>query len=192
MKDKLSEYIKYYNSNIEEYIFNELSNKFKKDGLSIEDFFVICSWKSTRPLKKILNGLIKKNKGNNQSIKDFVKKFTKELFQNKNHEERLKMLLEIDGIHLAMASAILTVLDKEKYTIYDFRVCEYKKMKQYKKLQNKEKSKLTWKEYEQYINAIKEIQEEENIKSLRETDKSLWAKSFITNLRNNIKNEFRK
>jgi hypothetical protein len=61
-----------------------------------------------------------------------------------------------------------------------------------KKLKDKEKGKITWKDYKEYIDAVKKIQKEENIINLRETDKALWGKSFMDDLKNNIKDGFKK
>jgi hypothetical protein len=190
MNNKLSDYRKYYDSNIEEYIFNVISKKFK-DGLDAIDFFIICNWKSNRILKLIYNGLKEKCKKENLNIADYTKQLTINIYEA-DDDKRLDLLIDIEGIHLAMASAILTVLDKEKYTIYDFRACEHRDLKQFKKLKDKEKGKITWKDYKEYIDAVKKIQKEENIINLRETDKALWGKSFMDDLKNNIKDGFKK
>jgi hypothetical protein len=190
MNNKLSDYRKYYDSNIEEYIFNVISKKFK-DGLDAIDFFIICNWKSNRILKLIYNGLKEKCKKDNLNIADYTKQLTRNLYEA-DDDKRLDLLIDIEGVHLAMASAILTVLDKEKYTIYDFRACEHRDLNQFKKLKDKEKGKITWKDYKEYIDAVKKIQKEENIINLRETDKALWGKSFMKDLKNNIENGFTK
>jgi hypothetical protein len=191
MEKKLSDFTKYYDSNIEEYIFNVISKKFK-DGLDAIDFFIICNWKSNRILKLIYNGLKTKCVDDKINIDDYIKRLTRKLYEEADDNKRLGMLTDIEGIHLAMASAILTVLDKEKYTIYDFRACEHRDLKQFKKLKDKEKGKITWKDYKEYIDAVKKIQKEENIINLRETDKALWGISFMDDLKNNIKDGFKK
>jgi len=52
-----------------------------------------------------------------------VKSLTGDIHQAADHESRLKILLDVEGIGLPMASAILAVLYPDDFTVYDTRVC---------------------------------------------------------------------
>lgn len=173
--------IKYYN--LENYLFQEVTIKFNKNNnLNAFDFFCIVSWKSNRPKSTIAKSLKAKY---DKNIEKAVLLFTEKLFNAKN-EEILKTLLEIKGIGLAMGSAILTVLNPEKYTIYDYRVCET--LPKFKNINNSDNIEKLWAKYLEYIEEVKKI---ENSKfSLRDSDRFLWGKSFKEQLEKDISKNY--
>jgi hypothetical protein len=179
-------FIKYYN--IEDYLFNIVNKKFHKEGnLNAFDFFCIVIWKANRAKSKIANRLIK-----NGSLESVCKKITSKIFNAKNDEERLEILFNY-GFRFPMASAILTVLYPDKFTVYDVRVCNI--LNKYFDLANTEPNNKNIhkkiKTYFEFVNTVRNHPETRAL-SLRDKDRYLWGKSFYDDLRINIKNKFGK
>ena len=86
-----------------------------------------------------------------------------------------------------MASAILTVLWPEDFTVYDIRVCS--QLKSFLKLADLKFEKM-WPDYLEYRNAVIKCVPIDC--SLRDKDKYLWGKSSADQLENDIQNGFTK
>jgi hypothetical protein len=126
------DYKKYYN--LESYLLTKVKDNFKRNGfLTTEEFFCIIIWKANRSKSKIRTKLQKlfKTKDNNE----MVKKLTQSLSCAQTPKEKLKYLMTECGFRLPMASAILTVLYPEEFTVYDVRV--YGILEGFQNLQNK-------------------------------------------------------
>jgi len=175
------DFSKFYN--LEEYIFNEVNKKFKNNGfIEAFDFFSIIIWKANRAKSKMAKKL--KIKYPNKSLDEIVKNLTKEIYNAKTSKEKLKILLEDWDFGLPMASAILTVLYPEDFTVYDVRVCSV--IKKFENLKNKPKAVID--NYFEYVKTVKfEVPDK---KVLRDKDRFLWGKSFYDDLINDIKDEF--
>ena len=85
-----------------------------------------------------------------------------------------------------MASAVLSVLYPEEFTIYDVRVCET--LNAFKDLQHKTRFEDIWSGYEEFIKSVKNATSEQ--KTLRDKDRELWGKSFAVQLVKDIENKF--
>lgn len=85
-----------------------------------------------------------------------------------------------------MASAILTVLYPETFTIYDIRVCNI--LNNYHRIQNRTNFDTLWLEYETYIAAVRASVQEDY--TLRDKDRWLWGKSFCLQLQKAIESNF--
>ncbi len=85
-----------------------------------------------------------------------------------------------------MATAVLTVLYPEEFTIYDVRVCET--LKDFKNLQYKTRFQEIWSGYEEFIKSVKNAASEHLM--LRDKDRELWGKSFALQLMKDIENRF--
>ena len=100
----------------------------------------------------------------------------------------MKILIDHWGFMLPMASAILTILYPESFTIYDFRICEV--LNDFDKLQNKTKCDSLWNGYESFVAAVKKVGPSEY--SLRDKDRWLWGRSFCQQLKQDIAEKFQK
>ena len=100
----------------------------------------------------------------------------------------MKVLISDWGFRLPMASAILTVLYPNAFTIYDVRVCEV--LGDYRNAQYRTNFDALWSEYQSYIVAVKKAVTEKY--ELREKDRWLWGKSFSKQLQEDIKANFKK
>ena len=175
-------YLKYYD--LEKYLFEDVHQKFHQHGfIAAFDFFCILEWKASRAktyhvprLEKIDNDL------------DIACEIlTKSIYEIKGRKEKMRFLIEKHTFKLPTASAILSVLYPEDFTVYDIRVCN--ELKNFYSLDNLI-FENRWNKYEEYINKVKEITDKSL--SLRDKDRYLWGKSFKEQLEGNIRTNFSK
>ncbi len=89
-----------------------------------------------------------------------------------NDEERLRLLLSPSwSFALPTATAIVTVLYPERFTIYDIRVCDA--LGAFHGLGNRRWSEKTWPEYLRYIAQVRAAVPEGL--NLRDADRWLWG-----------------
>ncbi len=171
-------YLDYYN--LENYLFETVTKKFKKQGyLDATDFFCIIIWKSNRAKTKIAKKLLG-GKPNDLNIP--CKQLTSAICSAQSPEEKLRVLLKDWKFGLPMASAILTVLYPDEFTVYDVRVCSI--IKQFEHLAKTSKIDILIPGYLAFVKAVKnEVPE----KSLRDKDRYLWGKSFYEDLQKLVK-----
>ena len=169
----MKDYKKFYN--LEKYLLEEVRDNFKKRGyLNADEFFCIVIWKANRSKTKIKARLERFDK----DLYTAVRKITAELFKKGNPKERLGYLMSC-GFRLPTASAILTVLYPDEFTVYDVRVCDM--LKNFHKLKNKIKFDKIWEGYEEFKEAVAAAVPEEV--NLRDKDRYLWGKSFCEGLK---------
>lgn len=165
------DYKKFYN--LEEYLFQDVGSRFREMGvLSVEDFFCIVIWKANRAKTNIKKKLFK-----NTTLEKSVKNIADGLFQAKTAEEKLEFMIKKWGFGLPMATAILSVLYPTEFTVYDYRVRQQLGLKDIYSVK---------KYFKDFLPAVKKYAESKN-KTLRETDKEIWGKSFYDDLQKLIK-----
>ena len=177
----MEKYLKYYW--LEKYIEDDVCSDFhnKKGVLASFQFFSIIEWKNP----KVGKTHIAKELREDENVKQLMEK----IYHEKDLSKKLSILLSVNGIKLATASAILTNLYPEEFTIYDIRV-----RKQLKKLGEwrENPDDITYdidvvrKYFEKYLSPLKKIARENNL-SLRDCDRALWAKDWSEDLRRFIK-----
>lgn len=167
--------LEYYD--IEKYLFTKVHERFRQDGwLCAFDFFSIVRWKSNRSKGMIRQALCERCSDLDQAVESL----TGDIHEAADHEVRLKILLEVRGIGLSMASAILTVLYPDHFTVYDTRVCN-----QLGGFRNLE-SRPTWKGYEEFRQAVQEEAVRRGAPeclSLRDMDRWLWTLDVVDQLK---------
>lgn len=99
---------------------------------------------------------------------------TNEICKSPSREEKLRVLLEIKHIGIAIASAVLTVLYDKEFTVLDYRAINSLNAIGIQ-IQGSPDSKP--KDYFNYVDLCKKQAEKYNL-SLRELDRSLWARDF--------------
>ncbi|HEY2934406.1 MAG TPA: hypothetical protein VGK99_21925 [Acidobacteriota bacterium] len=110
------DYIKYYS--LENYLFSDVTTAFQERGyLTAEEFFSIVIWKANRAKSRIKRKLLAHGK----DVSTVIKNLTQEINDAANDRERLTLLLEKWRLALPMATAILTVLYPNRFTVYDVR-----------------------------------------------------------------------
>ena len=177
----MDDYKKYYN--LEKYLFKDVHEKFQLEHfLNVFDFFCIVIWKANRAKSKVA----KRIKLKEPNLEKAVFEITNMIYYSASDEERLRILMVDWKLRLPMSSAILTVLYPEKFTVYDFRVCEM--MGKFGNLGNKVNFDSIWKGYSQYLNGVDDLVPTESM--LRDKDKYLWGKSYYEDLIHDIQKGF--
>ncbi|HPT66016.1 MAG TPA: hypothetical protein PK257_01745 [Candidatus Woesebacteria bacterium] len=166
----IKKYIELYDT--EKYLFEVISPKVKKSGyLSFNDFYQICMWKSARPKKRYLNN------------KESVENVTKRALLETDEGRRIKILCELDGVGIATASAILTIIYPEKYAVIDVRDLEELN----KIIKNKIGKTISINTWINYLAEMRKLAKENNA-TPREIDKALFAMNRESLENQNYKN----
>ena len=176
-------FIDYYH--LEQYLFETVSTRFRKEKrLKAFDFFCIIIWKANRAKSKVAERLLR---GNHKTIESAVIDLTTAIAKKTSDKERMALLINDWGFRLPMASAILTVLYPERYTVYDIRVCD--SIDDFHKIQNKKFESL-WEGYQDFLKTVEKKVSKEL--TLRDKDRWLWGQSFAEQLQTDIKANFNK
>lgn len=178
------DYRKYYH--LERYLFDEVTKSFEtNNNLSAYEFFRIVIWKANRAKSKVADRLLSHGYSDlNQAVSALIGNIAKA----QDEKAKLKVLVSDWGFRLPMASAILTVLYPNTFTVYDVRVCEVPG--NYRSAQYRTNFNTLWSEYQGYIAAVKNAVSD--IYDLREKDRWLWGQSFSDQLQDDIKINFKK
>jgi len=169
----IQKYIELYDT--ERYLFEVISPKVKKNGyLSFNDFYQICMWKSARPKKRYLNN------------KKSVESTTKRALLETDEGQRIKILCELDGVGIATASAILTIIYPEKYAVIDVRDLEELN----KITKNKVGNTVSINTWINYLTEMRILAKENNV-TPREIDKALFAMNRESLEKENYKNLYK-
>lgn len=180
IKKMKTDYIKFYN--LENYILTDVRTNFLQNkSLNSFDFFCIIIWKANRAKSKIASKLLKKN----SNLEEIIKELTSKIYFANENKEKLRILLVDYGFRLPIASAILSLLYPDNFTIYDTRVCDT--LSSYKGLENLTFEKL-WEGYCYYIDSVRNYGTQDL--SLRDKDRLLWGKSFYEQLQKDINSNF--
>ena len=165
------DYKKFYN--LEEYLFQNVGPRFRKTNtLSVEDFFCIVIWKANRAKTNI-----KKKLSKTAPLSEAIKELTDDVVRAERPEKKLDVMIKKWKFGLPMATAILTVLYPEDFTVYDYRVREQLGLDDIYSVR---------KYFKDFLPVVKKYSESRN-ESMRETDKELWGKSFFDDLQKLIK-----
>jgi hypothetical protein len=158
--DKLDFYIQAYDFNKQ--IYN-LGKEIKNRGwIEKEEFLLICLWKSRRPKR-----LYYQNEANQ------IKRITKKAFSTSKERKRIKFLIELKGVNIPTASAILSVWDPNLYPIIDIRC-----INSLKDLGYINWTYISLNSWIEYLSIIREIADRNKL-SAREIEKGLFAYNRI-------------
>lgn len=179
--------VRYYD--LEKYLFEDVGRHFAADrSIGAFDFFSIVIWKANRAKTQIARRVLRMDKTGRQELEPIVRDLTRSLAQAPSDMERLRILVKEWGFALPMASAILTVLWPEEFTVYDVRVC--KQLRKFDKLGGRSKFEEIWEGYCAYRDAVRLTVPGDL--SLRDKDRHLWAKSMINQLEEDISSRFQR
>ncbi len=167
---------------LESYLFGEVNKRFQDNHwLDAFDFFCIIIWKANRSKSKIAAKLKKAH----TDLELGAKALTYGIAQQATHKDRMRFLWEAT-FDLPMASAILTVLYPEDFTVYDVRVCNM--LGKFHNLKSRQNFDVLWDGYQEYKRAVEAAAPKEL--SLRDKDRYLWGKSFYEQLKSDISSGF--
>lgn len=171
---------------LEQYLFSQVSQRFARTlTLSAEDFFCIVIWKANRAKSKIASRLLGRGHAN---LQDAVAALLREVVNETEAKGRLRVLLKEWKLRLPMASAILTVLYPDEFTVYDMRVCEA--LRGFHSLADVDEFDDLWAQYCKFCSGVKLTAPRDL--SLRDHDRWLWGKSFAEQLARDVSTCFGK
>jgi len=178
---------------LERYLFETVGPRFRREHtLTAFDFFSIVIWKANRAKSRIAKRLKENREG--RTLSQIVEELARTLAAASNNCDRMRILFDDFGFLLPMASAVLTVLWPDQFTIYDVRACEQldqcrEQPDRFGKLGATTKfSEDFWKMYLNYCMAVAE--KVPGSLSLRDKDRVLWARSSMQQLKREIEAEF--
>ena len=176
-------FLQYYD--LDSYLFNTVQQRFERQGyLRAFDFFCIVIWKANRAKSKIARKLVSKSA---KTLDEAVIDLTKRIAAEEAPKDKLRFLMNAElKFRLPMASAILTVLYPEEFTIYDVRVCG--SLGKFHELTNITNFDKLWERYLEFKSCV-ETNGPQGY-SLRDKDRYLWGKSFYEQLCGDIENKF--
>jgi len=175
------DYLKLFH--LENYLLGDVAEKFRANGrLDAFDFFCIVIWKSNRAKSRVADRFLTKNPDLGKAVEDL----TVALAQERDRKAKMKLLISGWGFNLPMASAILTILFGNDFTVYDYRVCD--QVGGFHETQNLTFEKM-WPEYEEYIAAVDKAAPQAYER--RDKDRWLWGKSFSEQLEKDVATGFK-
>jgi hypothetical protein len=171
---------------LESYLFNTVHRRFAEQGhLGAFDFFCIVIWKANRAKTKVAKRLLGDT---TKTLDEVVVELTQAIAAQKTPKDRMRLLMFGDiRFRLPMASAILTVLYPDEFTVYDYRVCET--LGGFRNLTNLTNIDRLWEGYAAFKRAV--MSNSPAGLSLRDRDRYLWGKSFRDQLTNDVATAFR-
>lgn len=148
----------------------EAGRHFRETGLlDAADFYMLLIWKANRA-KNYHRERLKRKSG---TFSTAVSAIAAEIFSSTERKHRLQLLMDKWGFALPTATAILTVLYPEDFTVYDWRVCD-EVGRRYR--QGMSFSDKLWIDYEQFVAAVTDAAPKGF--SLRDKDRFLIGRSF--------------
>ena len=180
-------YLNYYS--VESYLFGTVHVRFHDQGwLSAFDFFTIINWKARRANSKIAKRLLRHAAPGETTLDAVVKILTRDLYDARSARDRLEILMDEWGFLLPMASAILTVLWPDEFTVYDRRACA--EVGGFHRLGGRSRCERVWDEYLAFRAAVR--REAPAGLSLRDADRYLFGRSRWKDLGSRIEQGFSK
>jgi len=176
------DFLQYYD--LESYLFGAVRSRFAEQGcLSAFDFFCIVIWKANRAKSRIAKRLLSRGY---QDLDTAARALTTDLARCRSARDRLECLIRRWGFLLPMASAILTVLHPDEFTVYDVRVCD--QLGRFHNLASVTDFDRLWLGYTDFRRGVE--QSAPGHLSLRDKDRYLWGKSFHEQLSEDIEQGF--
>ena len=157
---------------LEDYLFGEVHAAFHARGyLTPEEFFCIVIWKANRAKSKIKQKLAR----HGSDLALVIENLTRQIHDATDDQARLRLLLDDWQFALPMASAILTVLYPDRFTVYDVRVRNELHMPDFSGRRN---------QVEAYFgDFLPKVEATGRGGSLRDKDRFLFGQSFYRGLR---------
>ncbi len=178
--------LRYYH--LEAYLFDDVHRRFQADGcLSAFDFFSIIIWKANRAKTRIARRLKQNAPLGMTDLDAIVRHLTRCLFDAQQERERLRILIEDWSFRLPLASAVLTVLWPDVFTVYDIRVCN--QLGHHHALANCCRFDGIWSGYVKFREAVVAAPGPDGL-SRRDKDRYLWGDSMARQLNEDIASSF--
>lgn len=173
-----NDWLDYYD--LETFLFRDVHQRFQEQGwLDAFDLLSIVIWKANRAKSRIARRLLATS--GCSTLDEAARQLTCRIHSAGTARERLAVLIDEWGFLLPMASAILSVLYPDEFTVYDDRVC--KELKGFKHLGQLTAAQRIWPDYEAYMRRVRASRSE---LSLRDCDRLLTGQSMGKQLESDI------
>jgi hypothetical protein len=158
---------------LDDYLFNRVTQRFaRRQTLTRFDFYAIITWKSNRSISKVRDGLRTANLTTTALMT--------QVSQCATDQDRMNMLIEINGIGVPVASAILTVCYPDRFTVLDYRAWEA--LFHFKRVMSKTMPTGTAGYFNTYLPACRTLAQQLRMR-LRELDRAMWGWSKRESIR---------
>jgi hypothetical protein len=172
--------------NEEAYLFNVVGPRFRGRGqLDAYGFFSIVRWKANRAISKIASRVMEVG---GRDLEKAVGDLGRDVFRAEDARERFFVLSKKWHMRLPMASAVLTVLYPDEFTVYDTRVCGI--LGGHQGVSGRQNVEARWNGYLEFKAAVERASPAGL--SLRDKDRYLWARSRHNDLVEAIARRFRR
>lgn len=172
------DWLDYYD--LETFLFSDVHQRFREQGwLDAFDLLSIVIWKANRAKSRIARRLLATS--GCSTLDEAARQLTGRIHKAGAARDRLAVLIDEWGFLLPMASAILSVLYPDEFTVYDDRVC--KELKGFKHLGQLTAAQRIWPDYEAYMRRVRASRSE---LSLRDCDRFLTGRSMGMQLQSDI------
>lgn len=162
------DYKKYYD--IETYLLNEVGPVFRQNGtLDHKDFYLILVWKANRAKSYAKKRLAAKA----GTFPEAVRQIADALNKATSRKQSLEILMRKWGFRLATATAILTILYPDEFTVFDKNVCDEVAFA-YRPWADRGFSDALWRYYESYQQAV--VAQTPSEAALRDSDRYLFGR----------------
>ena len=138
-------------AHLEPYLMEAVGPHFRRTGqLSPEDFWLILIWKANRAKNNERRRFEAIGK---RTFAEAVCEVAGALHQSSSSQDRLKFLMASWQMKLPTASAVLTILYPDDFTVYDIRVCN--QLGAFRALAGRSSSADLWDEYVKFVDAVR-------------------------------------
>jgi hypothetical protein len=160
---------------LELYIFDTIGPSIRKTGaFTLPEFLIVAYWKARRQLASYRL---------NEADEGCVTRVTRRAFSRQVPDgEKPRVLCELRGVQVSVASALLTVWNADKFSIIDVRALQTLCLlgESVEGIEFKEHPQRWWKEhYGLYMRACLGIHQRVMPLSLRDVDRALWKWSQV-------------
>lgn len=160
-------------AHLEPYLLDVVGAHFRVTGqLALEDFWLILIWKANRAKNNARRRFEQVGKC---TFEQAVSRIALALSAAQTRDARLRVLMRDWGMKLPTASAVLTVLYPESFTVYDIRVCD--QLGGFHELATRRFSSRLWNEYQKFVAAVESAAPPHL--TLRQKDHHLWGLSLM-------------
>ena len=182
MPDGDPDYLRYYD--LEAYLFKDVASRFRTAGsLSAFDFFSILIWKSNRAKSRMAARLLSHG---HKDLEEACRALTSAIHEAPEEQSRFMVLVKEWGFRLPMASAVLSVLYPEQFTVYDYRACDI--LGDFHHVANRVNPDSMWAGYVAFRDGVRDTAPAHL--NLRDQDRYLWGRAVAEQLKHDIESGF--
>jgi thermostable 8-oxoguanine DNA glycosylase len=132
-------------------LIEELKDVKIKGFLSPKQFYDVVMWKTPRPKNHYLS-----------NPEEQIKELSREVLLSNSDDEKVKLLTSLNGVSIAVASSLLTIIDPEHYGIIDIRVWQLLHL--YEEVKTKPKGQgFNLEDYKNYLSILRKYAQQFNV-----------------------------